>query len=190
MRVEISAGVLTHRILSAVSSCSTYWRLFGAGRPDSWRPFRFAVGREYPALAPMDSRRTRTRQPDIPPPLCTIPGTRTTTDSSRCSRWCRDNRNRWVSRTPSWLEMWKQCLRLCGRGSLGFRWTQAPGSPSLLPSHVSRTPMNLKRNLPNAASPVANSTVNIRLAVIAAIVPIPNEPIYNENKESQLHSRN
>lgn len=82
----LSGCASSHRILSAISSCSTYWRLFGAARPDSWRPFRSAAGRGCPASAPRDSRRTRTRQPDIPPPPCTILGTRTTTDSSRCNR--------------------------------------------------------------------------------------------------------
>lgn len=42
----------------------------------------------------------------------------------------------------------------------------------------------LEKNLPNAASPLANSAVNIRLAAVAATVPIANEPIYNENEET------
>lgn len=91
---SVPAFRITYRILSAISSCNTCWRLFGAARPDSWQPFHFAVGRECPASAPMDSRRTRTRLLDTRPPPCTIPGTRTTRDSSRCNRWCRDNHNR------------------------------------------------------------------------------------------------
>lgn len=96
-----ASSTFPHRIWSAVSSCSTYWRLSEAARPDSWRPFRSAAGRECPASAPRDSQRTRTRRPDIPALPCTILGTRTTINFSRCNKWCRGNRSRWASRTRS-----------------------------------------------------------------------------------------
>lgn len=45
-----------------------------------------------------------------------------------------------------------------------------------------------KKNLPNAALPLANSAMNIRLAAVAAAVLIANGPICNvrENEETSV----
>lgn len=49
---------------------------------------------------------------------------------------------------------------------------------------MTKATTNFRKNLPNAASPLANSAVNIRL--VATTVPIANEPICNENEETSV----
>jgi len=49
---------------------------------------------------------------------------------------------------------------------------------------MTKASTNFRKNLPNAALPLANNVMNIKLVTVAATVPIANEPIYNENEET------
>lgn len=51
---------------------------------------------------------------------------------------------------------------------------------------MAKATTNFRKYLPNAASPLAKSAMNITLAAVAAAVPIANEPICNENEETSV----
>lgn len=128
---------------------------------------RSAAGTGCPASAPKDLRRTRTQPPDTRPPRGTSPDTRTGTGSSRCSTSFRGNRSPSASRTLSWL--WK---------AVPFEGREEKKERKSVFTNASRNVFSI--HLPRAAREAVTRANNVRPVI--TVVPIADEPIWNERK--------